>query len=353
MTATAVRNLHVPRVLRIGRGALPELPRLVSQGFDLEKVCVVTGQGPSHPYGAAVAGSLQVAGVPVVVRPVTEGSLTEAATLAAEAIGGGWSLLVAVGGGRVIDTAKLTAARTGLELVSVPTTAAHDGLSSPVATLIGHDGLRRSHAARMPAGVVLDTTILRQAPARTLRAGVGDLISNLTALLDWREADRLGLDVYDEFAAMIAESAARPALDLLDPTDDAALEQLSRGLVMSGLAMAAAGTSRPCSGAEHLVSHSLDALLGRGAALHGEQVALGCLLAATAHGVLDREVRKAFLACQVPTSPAELGISRRTMVAAVTQAAATRPERWTVLSSAVTGEASADALCREAFGVAW
>lgn len=345
---TSLRTLEVPRVLRIGSGVLGELPALVAGHFDLGRVAVVTGPGPSRVHGERVAESLGAR-----VRPTAEGSLREAAALAAEAIAEQWTLLVAVGGGRVIDTAKLTAARTGLELVSVPTTAAHDGLSSPVATLTDPDGRRRSHAARMPAGVVLDTDVLSRAPARTLRAGVGDLLSNLTAVMDWRAADARGHDAFDEFAAMIAESAARPALELCDPVAGEALDLLARGLVMSGLAMATAGTSRPCSGAEHLVSHSLDAVLQDGAALHGEQVALGVLLAATAHGEMERELRKALSTTGLPTTPRDLGVDRGTMLRAVVEAPATRPERWTVLSEVVTDAASAAHLCDEAFGVGW
>ena len=72
-------------------------------------------------------------------------------------------------------------------------------------------------------------------------------------------------------------------LDLEDLARRESHESLAKGLLLSGLAMAAAGTSRPCSGAEHLISHSLDRLLGERAAMHGEQVALGCLFAAAAH----------------------------------------------------------------------
>jgi glycerol-1-phosphate dehydrogenase [NAD(P)+] len=241
---------------------------------------------------------------------------------------------VAVGGGRVIDTVKLAAARTGVDFVSVPTAVSNDGISSPVASLAGVNGQRDSHAARMPCGIVVDVEAIASAPERTLRAGVGDLVSNLTACLDWRLAEREGRERYDAFSAMIAESAARPILELDDVSADGAHEVLAQGLLLSGLAMAAAGTSRPCSGAEHLVSHALDAALGEEAAMHGEQVALGTLLSAAAHGspLLDL-LHRLYERVGLPACPEDLGITRQQVVDAVRDAPSLRPGRWTVLSA--------------------
>ncbi|MDT7571912.1 MAG: hypothetical protein QOE05_2086, partial [Actinomycetota bacterium] len=82
---TGMRQVGVPRVLRVGPGALPEVPRLVVDGgFELARTCVVTGAGPSHPHGAAVADGLRAAGVKVELRTATEGTLDEAARLASQ-----------------------------------------------------------------------------------------------------------------------------------------------------------------------------------------------------------------------------------------------------------------------------
>jgi glycerol-1-phosphate dehydrogenase [NAD(P)+] len=242
-------------------------------------------------------------------------------------------LVLGVGGGRVIDTAKVAAGRTGVEFVSVPTAISHDGISSPIASLSHEDGVRHSHAATMPAGIIVDTEVIASAPARMIRAGVGDLVSNLTAALDWQLADRAGRDRYDAFSAIIAESAARPALDIEDVTEPESRVWIAKGLLLSGLAMAAAGTSRPCSGAEHLISHSLDRRLGERAALHGEQVALGCLVSAAAHGSpLFETLNELFVRLELPTRPADLGIDHEEFVEAVRTAPQTRPDRYTILS---------------------
>ncbi len=328
------RTVEIPRLLHVGAGCLRDVtPLLACHDFDLGCVLLGSGPGPSRIFAEGVATGLRDHGVRVVHLSQLSGRLDQAAATAGTIIEDGVTTALAVGGGRVIDTVKLAAARSGVDFVSVPTAVSNDGLSSPVASLVGRDGARASHAARMPCGIVVDISAIASAPPRTIRAGVGDLVSNLTACLDWRLADREGHEQYDAFAAMIAESAARPMLDLEELESSSSHAVVAEGLLLSGLAMASAGTSRPCSGAEHLISHALDAQLGPTAALHGEQVALGCLVAAAAHewsqtAVLLRTFRRLGL----PTSPEDVGMSRAQLVDAVLAAPQLRPDRWTVLS---------------------
>jgi glycerol-1-phosphate dehydrogenase [NAD(P)+] len=149
---------------------------------------------------------------------------------------------------------------------------------------------------------------------------------------------------------MIAESAARSVLDLPDLDSPESHSRLAKGLLMSGLAMAAAGTSRPCSGAEHLVSHALDQLLGEGVAMHGEQVALGSLIAAAAH---DSELLGTFGALYarlgLPMRPSDVSIAHDDVARAVQLAPATRPDRYTVLSQLDLSDAAVSKLLERAF----
>ena len=345
------RKLAIPRLLHVGRACMPDVASLLADhDFDLGRVLVGSGPGPSRTLAEGVVTGLRAHGVDVLHRPGLCGRLDQAASLAAEVIQEGVTVAVAVGGGRVIDPVKLAAARTRTDFVSVPTTISNDGISSPVASLVGKDGARASHAARMPCGIVVDVETVGSAPAPTIRAGSADLVSNLTACMDWRLADRLGHERFDAYSAMIAEAAARPVLDLQEVTSVASHEILAHGLLLSGLAMAAAGTSRPCSGAEHLVSHALDAQLGTRAALHGEQVALGCVVSAAAHGSpLLAELRRLFARVGLPLAPADLGLSTQDLVDAVAAGPSLRPDRWTILSERLRGPRDATELVAAAF----
>ena len=351
MTVPGPRTVAVPRLLHVSKGCLGEVaPLLAGHDFDVTRVLVGCGPGPSRMLAKQVCSSLRSAGVDVLDRSHLAGRLDQAATLAGTIIEEGVTVAVAVGGGRVIDTVKLAAARTGIDFISVPTTISNDGISSPVASLASKDGTRASHAARMPSGIVVDVAAVGSAPRATLTAGVGDLASNLTACLDWRLADSEGHDKYDAFAAIIAESAARPTLDLEELDSTESHEVVAQGLLLSGLAMATAGTSRPCSGAEHLFSHSLDFSLGSRAALHGHQVALGSLMAATAHSSsLHRALRALYVRLGMPTTPEQLGITRAEAVRAVIDAPSVRPDRWTILSERFREPGEAAELVAEAF----
>jgi glycerol-1-phosphate dehydrogenase [NAD(P)+] len=333
----------------VGTGCTGEISALLADhSFDLRRVYVGSGGSESSGVASLVVEGLRAAGHEVIHGPDLDGRFEEALALAAETIRAEATTLIAVGGGRVIDTVKLAAARTGGELVSVPTAISHDGISSPVASLFADDGRRHSYAATMPAGIVVDIGVIGAAPARTLRAGLGDLLSNLTAILDWRLAQRAGRERFDAYSAMIAENAARSVLDLDDLESAQSHERLAKGLLMSGLAMAAAGTSRPCSGAEHLISHALDARLGEDAAMHGEQVALGTLVSAAAHeSPLHGSLTDLSTRLGLPTHPEQLAISLEDLLAAVQEAPATRQGRYTILSELdLSDDAVADLLRR-------
>jgi glycerol-1-phosphate dehydrogenase [NAD(P)+] len=346
------RELTAPRLLHVGAGCLDEVSALLAEHeFDLTaKVLVGSGSGPSREFADRVVAGLRAREVDVLLVPDLVGRLDQAASLAASIIEEGIAVAVAVGGGRVIDPVKLAAARTSIDFVSVPTTISNDGISSPVASLLSRHGERSSHAARMPSGIVVDIEAVSSAPPQTIRAGVGDLVSNLTACMDWRLADRLGEERFDAYSAMIAEAAARPVLDLRDIDGRESHGVLAHGLVLSGLAMASAGTSRPCSGAEHLISHALDAQLGSRASLHGEQVALGCLVSAAAHGSpLLADLHRLYARLGLPERPEDLGLTRAAVTDAVMAAPSMRPNRWTVLSERSSARPSIAALLEQAF----
>jgi glycerol-1-phosphate dehydrogenase [NAD(P)+] len=139
-------------------------------------------------------------------------------------------------------------------------------------------------------------------------------------------------------------------LDLEEVESPKAHEVLAHGLILSGLAMEAAGTSRPCSGAEHLVSHALDVGLEERAALHGAQVALGTLIAAAAHGTgLHEELRLLFGRVGLPTCSEDLGVDRESAIDIVHSAPPLRPQRWTVLSRHCDSRADIAELLDRAF----
>ncbi len=172
-------------------------------------------------------------------------------------------IIVGFGGGRSIDTAKLLARDNNLEWIAMPTAASHDGIASDVAS-VTHNGYRYSERCKSPMAVVGDLSIIAEAPAILRHAGIGDIISKMSSLAEWK----LGHDEKDEpFDREIFEFMSDALNSVIQ---DDSLETLIRAQINSGKAMSAFGSSRPCSGTEHAISHAMDR---EQYSLHGIQVA--------------------------------------------------------------------------------
>jgi glycerol-1-phosphate dehydrogenase [NAD(P)+] len=297
-------------------------------------VAVVVGPGLGGEVVAAVRPALTNAAVYAV-----EGGTLEAALALTDSLrAGSYDAVVGIGGGRTLDVAKYAAGLSGLPMVSVATNLAHDGIASPVASL-EHEHGKGSYGVHGPIAVIVDLDYVRRCPPEQLRSGVGDALSNLSALADWELAARERSEQVDGLAATFARSGAESLLHRTDDLlSDTFLTALAEALVLSGLAMAAAGSSRPSSGACHEISHAIDALYP-GRASHGEQVAVGALFASFLRGdeqldAIDAALRR----FGVARVPGDLGLTNEEFAAAVEQAPSTRPDRFTVLEHLELGE---------------
>lgn len=247
-----------------------------------------------------------------------------------------YDLLVAIGGGRALDVGKYVATKAKINYINVPTTVSNDGICSPIAVLKNKKGLTESLGVKMPLGIILDLKIIRTSPLDNIRAGVGDLISNFSALKDWKLASEEKKEKWDDFAALLSFTGTdfffskyknKKRINL---RDEEFLRTLVDGLVLSGLSMDIAGTSRPCSGGEHEISHAIDQLFP-GSALHGQQVAVATLLCEKLRHNDYKEYTKFFKLIGLPTKYQELGLTRQQMIKALVYAPKTRPGRFTIL----------------------
>ncbi|HWC13716.1 MAG TPA: iron-containing alcohol dehydrogenase [Actinomycetota bacterium] len=263
----------------------------------------------------------------------------------------GLDAIVAVGGGRRLDVAKLAAARAGVVNVAVPTQLSHDGICSPVAVVPDDKGIAESLGAVAPRAVVISLPTLAQAPVASIAAGIGDLLANPLALRDWALAADRGLDEIDERAWDLSTEAFETIEPVL--SQDLSSEQMEAGflrrvadaLVMSGMSMICSGTSRPASGGEHEISHAIDELFG-GRALHGAQVAFGCLVSAHLYDEDVSAFRRRLRALGLPQHPGDLGFDLDDTVRVLLAAPDTRPGRFTIIEDANLDEGAARALIR-------
>jgi len=109
--------------------------------------------------------------------------------------------------------------------------------------------------------------------------------------------------------------------------------------------MSIAGSSRPCSGSEHLFSHALN-LIAPKPAMHGEQCGVGTIMMARLHGLDWKRVKETLEKVGAPTTARELGIKPEHVVQALVQSSRIRPERYTILEEKRLDYDSAEKLAR-------
>jgi glycerol-1-phosphate dehydrogenase [NAD(P)+] len=267
-------QISIPTLVRVKDGALDRLGLYLSRG-NHPRVALFVSHGLAAPLQERLKRSLAAHGIePASWIEISDNELELAARLFID-LPRNTAAIVGAGGGKALDMAKYVAFLARLPYFAVPTSLSNDGFCSPQASLTVRDQ-RRSLAAAMPRAVVIDTGVCRDAPRILTLSGVGDLVAKFTAVRDWKLAFHATGEAVDDFAALLSDGSihsflGHPAFDL------EGIRLLATGLMLNGIAMEIAGSSRPASGSEHLISHALDALSAR-PRLHGLQVGVASYL---------------------------------------------------------------------------
>jgi len=238
-----------------------------------------------------------------------------------------------VGGGTKIDVAKCSSAQQEIPFISVPTTASHDGIASPLSSIKGFEK-PYSVVAQAPLAIIADTNIIMQAPWRFAISGCEDVIAKVTSVKDWQLAHEEKDEYYGGYAASLALMSAKHVMqnvELMQKENEEGLHILMEALISCGVSMSIAGSSRPCSGAEHLFSHALD-VIKPNHAMHGEQCGLGTIMMSYLHGANWKRIRDILKKLGAPTNAYELGVEKEDILKALEMAASMRPERYTILN---------------------
>lgn len=243
---------------------------------------------------AALAGIARVQPVRLGDHPHADDATVarlRAATASADA-------LVAVGSGTINDLCKYAAHQDGKPYAVFGTAPSMNGYTSANAA-ITVNGLKKSLAAAMPAGVFLDLEVLAGAPPRMIRSGLGDSLCRPTAQADWLLAHLLRDTPYRQapFALLRPDEAALfDAAAALLRGDLDAMARLARTLVLSGFGMVICGGSYPASEGEHLISHYAEMMAAADLpeSFHGEQIGVTTLtMARLQERMLDKTPRVA------------------------------------------------------------
>lgn len=202
--------------------------------------------------------------------------------------------IISVGTGSVNDICRVSSFEKGKKFCIFATAPSMDGFASDTAPIIVNN-FKNSWKAAQPMVIIADTKILAASPAELKAAGFGDMIAKYIGLFDWRLAHMLIDEYYCPAVAQLTEEAIAKIVALADKVqgnDEEAAGAIMESLVLSGLAMKLALSSRPASGAEHVVSHYLECYkLARGIwpEYHGKKVGVATVLINRIyHNIADR-----------------------------------------------------------------
>ncbi|AGX42481.1 glycerol-1-phosphate dehydrogenase [Clostridium saccharobutylicum] len=270
---TLIHRIAIPSILEVGKGNINNVGNLIKKS-NFKKVLICFGEGIKELFGDSIENSLKEAVIEISKTEIIKDINFEEISIKAFEISNDVEALIGVGGGKAIDAVKYMSFLKKLPFISIPTSTSNDGFSSPGASLLV-SGRRMSLPAKTPHGIIIDIDVIKGAPEKFIFSGVGDLISNITALHDWNFEEEHGKIIIDDFAKMISKKSVNSFVRTEFKTikDDLFLKELVDSLTLNGISMEIAGDSSPASGSEHLISHALDKFLEK-PELHGIQVGI-------------------------------------------------------------------------------
>ncbi len=316
--------------LCIGRGMIKRVGDVLKAARMKGNIMYVSDLNVDGLYGEMVKNQLCKIGV-YQTEYVSNHSLAYADSLVKKAQNDDVCCIVGMGGGSVLDVCKYVAYTLKKPLMLIPTTAANDGIASTIAVLKGDDGKPKSLMCARAPMIVIDTELIYSAPIQLIKAGIGDILSNYMALLDWRLAYERGKDTINGYAYLMSKNAidtiiqSRHKKICIEFVDD-----LVNAHVLSGFAMDFEKSSRPVSGSEHLFSHALD-YYSNVKNLHGIQTGLGTIAILKLIGEDYSELLECFKRYEVDINPLRLGIDEETFVYCMQHATEIRQDRYTYL----------------------
>lgn len=319
-----------PKVLQVGDGVISDVATVLDSASIDGKLLYVSDKIVNELYGAKIKEQISKVSYCEEVY-VAENTINYADSLVSKIIDEQISCVVGLGGGSVLDVCKYVAYTAKRPLLSIPTTVANDGIASPIAVLKGDDGRPRSLMCSMASMLLIDTEVLASAPIQLIKAGIGDILSNYMALLDWKLASKRGKEQLNGYAYLMSKNAYNLLLNSKhSKICKGFVDELVNAHILSGLAMNFIQSSRAVSGSEHLFSHALD-YYSNVKNLHGIQTALGTIAVLKLIGKEYEAVLDCLRRYQVDINPEKLGIDEDSFTYCMQHAVEIRPDRYTYL----------------------
>ena len=338
-------TMELPRLIEIGEKNIADFGKFLNSLNKPKKVSLIAGINVQKVLRKKIEKSLKSKKIQFIWHTSKDNQVKSLNQIQKNVKKDNSDLIVGIGGGRSVDTAKLISYNLGKQFVSLPTAASHDGMASPFVSV--KSNIPHSIVASAPMGVFVDIDIIRKAPVRLLASGCGDLIANIIAVKDWQLGHKKKKEYYGRYAADLAMMSAKIVMENSSKFARKGLDArvIVEGLISAGVASCIAGSSRPCSGSEHLFSHALDKI-APGIGLHGEKCGIGSIMMAKLHGQDWKKIIKTLKDVGAPTTAKQIGLKPDVIIKALTIAQGLRPERYTILKEIKMTEKRARSLAK-------
>ncbi|MCS5528209.1 MAG: sn-glycerol-1-phosphate dehydrogenase [Nitrosopumilus sp.] len=323
-------TMELPRLIEIGEKNIGSFGKFLNSLNRPKKVSLISGTNVQKVLKTKIEKSLKIKKIQFVWHTSTDNQIKSINKIEKDVKKDNSDLIVGIGGGRSVDTAKLISYNLSIPFVSLPTAASHDGMASPFVSI--KSDKPHSIIASAPMGVFVDIDVIKKAPTKLLASGCGDLIANIIAVKDWQLGNKKNKEYYGRYAADLAMMSAKIVMENSSEFAKKGLDArvIVEGLISAGVASCIAGSSRPCSGAEHLFSHALDKI-APGIGLHGEKCGLGSIMMAKLQGHDWKKIIKTLKDVGAPTTAKQIGLKADVIIQALVIAQELRPERYTIL----------------------
>ncbi len=338
-------TMELPRLIVIGENNINDFGKFLDSLNRPKKISLIAGAHVKKIIQKKVEKSLRSAKIKFFWHVSKANEADSLKEIQKNVLKDRSSIIAGIGGGRSVDTAKMIAFSLEKPFVSLPTAASHDGIASPFVSV--KSTKPHSIVATAPLGVFVDISIIKKAPKRLLYSGCGDLIANLIAVRDWELGrDRTG-EYYGRYAAELALMSAKIVMESSNyfARKGPDVRVVVEALISSGVASCIAGSSRPCSGSEHLFSHALDKI-APGVGLHGEKCGIGAIMMAKLQGKDWKKIANTLKKTGAPITAKEIGLKKDLLAQALCMAQSLRPERYTILKESDMTEERAISLAK-------
>ena len=323
-------TMELPRLIEIGEKNINDFGKFLTSLTKPKKVSLISGINVQTILSKKIEKSLKSKKIQYVWHTSIDNQIKSINKIQKNVKKDSSELIVGIGGGRSVDTAKLISYNLDKPFISLPTAASHDGMASPFVSI--KSDKPHSIVASAPMGVFVDIDIIKKAPVKLLASGCGDLVANIIAIKDWQLGHKKKKEYYGRYAADLAMMSANIIMENSSEFAKNGLDArvVVEALISAGVASCIAGSSRPCSGAEHLFSHALDRL-APGIGLHGEKCGIGSIMMAKLQGQDWKSIVKTLKNVGAPTNAKQINLESDTVIKALCIAQDLRPDRYTIL----------------------